>query len=75
MIAHIVMELFSYSMTFSAQEYLYQNQWGGISLLNAINLSEMELMTNVTFVSNFFFFYNISGQSNLSRSKKNKSIG
>ncbi|XP_037042079.1 inactive dipeptidyl peptidase 10 [Bradysia coprophila] len=33
----------------SAEEFLYQNQWGGISLLNAINLSERVLMSNTTF--------------------------
>lgn len=36
---------------FTAEEFLYQNQWGGISLLNAINLSERVLMSNTTFVS------------------------
>lgn len=35
----------------TAEEYLYQNQWGGISLLNAVNLSERVLMSNVTYVS------------------------
>lgn len=38
---------------FTAEEFLYQNQWGGISLLNAINLSERVLMSNTTFVSTF----------------------
>lgn len=35
----------------SVDEFLYQNQWGGISLLNTVNLSEKVLMSNTTFVS------------------------
>lgn len=32
-------------------EFLYENKWGGISLLNVANLSEVVLMPNTTFVS------------------------
>lgn len=31
------------------EEFLYENQWGGISLLNVVNLSERVLMSNTTF--------------------------
>lgn len=47
----------------SVDEFLYQNQWGGISLLNTVNLSEKVLMSNTTFVSilkdvvKLLFFY------------------
>lgn len=38
-------------VSFAGEEFLYQNQWGGISLMNAVNLSVRVLMSNVTFVS------------------------
>jgi hypothetical protein len=38
-------------MLFSADEFLYQNQWGEIALLNVGNLSEKILMSNTTYVS------------------------
>lgn len=48
--------IFSYFFYVSAQEFLYRNQWGGISLLNAVNLSERVLMSNITFVSSLSAF-------------------
>lgn len=36
---------------FTADEYLFENQWGGISLLNVLVLAERVLMSNTTFVS------------------------
>lgn len=43
----------------SAEEFFYRNQWGGISLLNALNLSERVLMSNVTFVSIFCILFSV----------------
>lgn len=36
---------------FTAEEFLYQNQWGEIALLSVGNLSERILMSNTTYVS------------------------
>lgn len=36
---------------FTADEFLYQNQWGEIALLTVGNLSEKILMSNTTYVS------------------------
>lgn len=41
----------------TAEEFLYRNQWGGISLLNAVNLSERVLMSNFTYVSIISQYY------------------
>lgn len=40
----------------TADEFLYQNQWGEIALLTVGNLSEKILMTNTTYVSSTFTF-------------------
>lgn len=39
------------NILFSAEEFLYQNQWGEIALLTVGNLSERILMSNTTYVS------------------------
>lgn len=36
---------------FTAEEFLYLNQWGEIALLSVGNLSERILMSNTTYVS------------------------
>jgi inactive dipeptidyl peptidase 10 len=42
---------FVFFLSFIAEEFLYRNQWGEISLLNIKNLSERILMSNTTYVS------------------------
>lgn len=44
-------KVFLFFFLFAAHEFLFQDQWGGISLVNVTNLSETVLMSNVTFVS------------------------
>lgn len=39
------------SIPLTAEEFLYQNQWGEIALLTVGNLSERILMANTTYVS------------------------
>lgn len=39
------------SIPLTADEFLYQNQWGEIALLTVGNLSERILMANTTYVS------------------------
>jgi hypothetical protein len=41
----------------TADEFLYQNQWGEIALLTVGNLSERILMSNTTYVSAIFTFF------------------
>lgn len=48
-ILFIISRLFCHSI--SADEFLYQNQWGEIALLSIGNLSERILMSNTTYVS------------------------
>lgn len=43
--------IFTLCHSISADEFLYQNQWGEIALLNIGNLSERILMSNTTYVS------------------------
>lgn len=43
--------MFTLCLLFPAEEFLYQDQWGGISLLNVGNLSERVLISNTTYVS------------------------
>ena len=40
----------------TADEFLYQNQWGEIALLTVGNLSERILMSNTTYVSETFIY-------------------
>lgn len=51
----------------SNEEFLYQNNWGGISLLNTSNLTEKVLMSNTTFVSIFSKILNLKYLNNLNR--------
>lgn len=51
-----VINFFLFNFFDTGEEFLYRNQWGGISLLNVVNLSERVLMSNFTFVSCFFNF-------------------
>jgi hypothetical protein len=47
------------------EEMVFRDQWGGISLLNAANLTTRSLMTNQTFVSflfNIFVTYQLHGR-------------
>lgn len=41
-------------LSFTAEEFLYQNKWGEVALLNVANLSEKILMSNTTYVSTNF---------------------
>lgn len=41
----------NFSIQFKAEEFLYLNQWGGISLLNVQTMAEKVLMSNTTYVS------------------------
>lgn len=43
--------LFFLWFSLAADEFLYQNQWGGISILNVAKQTERILMSNTTFVS------------------------
>lgn len=47
---------FSSQFSLTADEFLYQNQWGEIALLTVGNLSERILMSNTTYVSAIFTF-------------------
>lgn len=47
----------SFNELFTAEEFLYLNQWGEIALLSVGNLSERILMSNTTYVSNFIIFF------------------
>lgn len=42
---------FTTNELFTAEEFLYLNQWGEIALLSVGNLSERILMSNTTYVS------------------------
>lgn len=47
---------FYFQFSLTADEFLYQNQWGEIALLTVGNLSERILMSNTTYVSAVFTF-------------------
>ena len=59
-IVFLLLVLFS----FTEEEFLYQDHWGRICLLNFANLTERVLMSNVTYVSyvivTFHFFFSPS---------------